>query len=39
MRMRKEGETKAYFLDLALFLGVSRSGTLELYAMVGKFIS
>jgi hypothetical protein len=39
MRMRNEGETEAYFLDSALFLGGSLSGTLELYAMFGQFMS
>jgi hypothetical protein len=37
--MRNEGETQAYFLDSALFLGGYKSGTLELYAIVGQFIS
>jgi hypothetical protein len=39
MRMRKEGETGTYFLDFALFIGGTRSGTLDLYAVVGQFMS
>jgi hypothetical protein len=39
-RMRNEGETETCFLESALFLGGgSRSGTLELYAMVGQLVS
>jgi hypothetical protein len=33
--MRNEGATETYFLNLALFYGGSRSGTLELYVIVG----
>jgi hypothetical protein len=34
-KMKNEGETEAYLLDSALFLGGSWSETLEVYAMVG----
>jgi hypothetical protein len=38
IRIRNKGETEAYFLDSVLFLGGSRSGTLELYEMVEQFM-
>jgi hypothetical protein len=39
MRMRNEGETETSFLEFILFLRGSKSGTLELYAMIGQFVS
>jgi hypothetical protein len=39
MRKRNEGEIETNLLDSTLFLGGSISGTLEIYAMVGQFMS